>query len=150
MTVNGEEVEVETVELHKNGYMYIYLVGDGIGDESADVKISFNNPEDEAYQVKYKGTMAPEGALPSFENESAEFQESISDEASFNYLDPQLVTSSPLDGSFALDEQMTEVSFTFDRMVKTTNLGGGKLTCLLDDVEPLVLKTTESSETLVF
>ena len=150
VTVNGEEVEVETVELHKNGYMYIYLAGDGIEDESADVKISFNNPEDEAYQVKYKGTMSPEGAVPSFENESAEFQESISDEASFNYLDPQLVTSSPLDGSFALDEQMTEVSFTFDRMVKTTNLGGGKLTCLLDDVEPLVLKTTESSETLVF
>lgn len=143
VTVNGEEVEVESVELHKNGYMYIYTV-DEI-EEGADVKIAFNNPEDEACQVKYQGTLAPEGAVPSFEGESADFQETISDEYSYMYFEPSMNSVSPADGSFGL-EDVTEVAFTFDRKIDVKS----SFQCILNDEEALVLKTTENSETMVF
>lgn len=143
VTVNGEEVEVESVELHENGYMYIYTV-DEI-EEGADVKIAFNNPEDEACQVKYQGTLAPEGAVPSFEDEAADFQETISDENSYIYFEPSVSSVSPEEGSFGL-EDVTEVAFTFDRKIDVKS----SFQCLLNGDEALVLKTTENSETMVF
>lgn len=143
VTVNGEEVEVESVELHENGYMYIYTV-DEI-EEGADVKIAFNNPEDEACQVKYQGTLAPEGAVPSFEDEAADYQETISDENSYIYFEPSMSSVSPEEGSFGL-EDVTEVAFTFDRKIDVKS----SFQCLLNGDEALVLKTTENSETMVF
>lgn len=143
VTVNGEEVEVESVELHENGYMYIYTV-DEI-EEGADVKIAFNNPEDEACQVKYQGTLAPEGAVPSFEDEAADYQETISNENSYIYFEPSMSSVSPEEGSFGL-EDVTEVAFTFDRKIDVKS----SFQCLLNGDEALVLKTTENSETMVF
>ncbi len=143
VTVNGEEVEVESVELHENGYMYIYTV-DEI-EEGADVKIAFNNPEDEACQVKYQGTLAPEGAVPSFEDEAADYQETISDENSYIYFEPSMSSVSPAEGSFGL-EDVTEVAFTFDRKIDVKS----SFQCLLNGDEALVLKSTENSETMVF
>ena len=143
VTVNGEEVEVESVELHENGYMYIYTV-DEI-EEGADVKIAFNNPEGEACQVKYQGTLAPEGAVPSFEDEAADYQETISDENSYIYFEPSMSSVSPEEGSFGL-EDVTEVAFTFDRKIDVKS----SFQCLLNGDEALVLKSTENSETMVF
>ena len=62
LTINGEEADIETVELHKDGKMYIYPT-DGVG-EDAEIKVTFENPTDEACQVKYQGTLAQEGADP--------------------------------------------------------------------------------------
>ncbi len=146
VTVDGEEIDVESVELHSDGYMYIYPVED-IDDGAEEVRISFNNPEDEAHQVKYAGDLAPEGAVPSFENEAAGYHEGLGSEVSFDYLEPAATNITPEDGAFGL-ENVTEVKFTFDKKVSTK----AKMTCALDDGEKLVLKNQdeEFTNTLVF
>ncbi len=145
LTINGEEADIETVELHKDGKMYIYPT-DGVG-EDAKIKVSFENPSDEAYQVKYKGTLAPEGAVPSFTDEAGtDFDEEIDQESSYLYFEPSFISATPAEGSFGL-ENVTEVSFTFDRVM---DVKAGTMKCILDGSEQLVLKTTEDSETLTF
>lgn len=142
VTVGGNEVDVEAVELHKDGYMYIYTVEDI--EEGADVKIAFTNPSDESCQVKYKGDLAPEGAVPNFENEAVSDLDGVSSQVSFDYLEPSMTSVTPVEGSFGLSEELSEVSFTFDRLVKPVG------TCTLNDDEQLVLKTNEASKTLTF
>ena len=145
LTINGEEADIETVELHKDGKMYIYPA-DGVG-EDAKIKVSFENPSDEAYQVKYKGTLAPEGAVPSFTDEAGtDFDEEIDQESSYLYFEPSFISATPAEGSFGL-ENVTEVSFTFDRVM---DVKAGTIRCILDGSEQLVVKTTEDSETLTF
>ena len=145
LTINGEEADIETVELHKDGKMYIYPT-DGVG-EDAKIKVSFENPSDEAYQVKYKGTLAPEGAVPSFTDEAGtDFDEEIDQESSYLYFEPSFISATPAEGSFGL-ENVTEVSFTFDRVM---DVKAGTIRCILDGSEQLVVKTTEDSETLTF
>ena len=145
LTINGEEADIETVELHKDGKMYIYPA-DGVG-EDAQIKVSFENPSDEAYQVKYKGTLAPEGAVPSFTDEAGtDFDEEIDQESSYLYFEPSFISATPAEGSFGL-ENVTEVSFTFDRVM---DVKAGTIRCILDGSEQLVVKTTEDSETLTF
>lgn len=145
LTINGEEADIETVELHKDGKMYIYPT-DGVG-EDAQIKVSFENPSDEAYQVKYKGTLAPEGAVPSFTDEAGtDFDEEIDQESSYLYFEPSFISATPAEGSFGL-ENVTEVSFTFDRVM---DVKAGTIRCILDGSEQLVVKTTEDSETLTF
>ena len=145
LTINGEEADIETVELHKDGKMYIYPT-DGVG-EDAKIKVSFENPSDEAYQVKYKGTLAPEGAVPSFTDEAGtDFDEEIDQESSYLYFEPSFISATPAEGSFGL-ENVTEVSFTFDRVM---DVKAGTIRCVLDGSEQLVVKTTEDSETLTF
>lgn len=145
LTINGEEADIETVELHKDGKMYIYPT-DGVG-EDAEIKVTFENPTDEAYQVKYQGTLAPEGAVPSFTDEAGtDFDEEIDQESSYLYFEPSFISATPAEGSFGL-ENVTEVSFTFDRVM---DVKAGTMKCILDGSEQLVLKTTEDSETLTF
>lgn len=145
LTINGEEADIETVELHKDGKMYIYPT-DGVG-EDAEIKVTFENPTDEACQVKYQGTLAPEGAVPSFTDEAGtDFDEEIDQESSYIYFEPSFISATPAEGSFGL-ENVTEVSFTFDRVM---DVKAGTIKCILDGSEQLVLKTTEDSETLTF
>lgn len=145
LTINGEEADIETVELHKDGKMYIYPT-DGVG-EDAEIKVTFENPTDEACQVKYQGTLAPEGAVPSFTDEAGtDFDEEIDQESSYIYFEPSFISATPAEGSFGL-ENVTEVSFTFDRVM---DVKAGTIKCVLDGSEQLVLKTTEDSETLTF
>ena len=146
VSVNGTEVAVEAVELHKDGYMYIYTEEDI--DDDAEVKVSFTNPADEAQQVKYKGNLAPEGAVPDFTGEAGSYDDrsGISDNVSFDYLEPSFLKVVPEDGSFGLSEDLNEVSFTFDRKVKTADI-----VCMLNDDEKLVVKNAEdAAETVVF
>lgn len=145
VTIDGNEVGVESVELHADGYMYIYTEED-IDEGAGEVLVAFDNPEDEACQVKYSGNLAPEGAVPAFEKEAASFLEGVGSEVSFDYLEPAATAVTPEDGSFGL-ENVTEVKFVFDKKVRT------KVTsCTLDDGEKLVLKNEgdEPTNTLVF
>lgn len=156
VTINGNAAEIVAVELQKDGYMYIFL-GDEISAGPEDkIEIGFKNPEDETCQVKYKGTLAPEGAVPSFGEEAGEYLESLGEDniTSWVYTEPIMVSTIPVDGSFALDESMTEISFTFDKPVMGHDDNGKPLVAKLNDAEDLVLKTQlaedESTTTLTF
>lgn len=144
--LNGADVPVAAVELQSDGFMYIFL--DGVSIENAEtdkVEIAFKNPADESYQVKYAGTLAPEGAVPDFTDNTGEYLEEVGKATSWAYSEPALVSTLPVDGSFALDETLDEVSFTFDKPVKTTTAYGDPLKVKLNGSEDLVLKTTDES-----
>lgn len=158
VVLNGEAVKVLAVELQSDGYMYIFLDNEnGVVSENPEedkVEIAFKNPEDETCQVKYKGTLAPEGAVPSFGGEAGEYLEGLDEITSWAYTEPTMVSTIPVDGSFALDESMTEISFTFDKPVMGHDYDGNPLVAKLNGVEDLVLKTQlaedESTTTLTF
>lgn len=137
VTVNGAEVKVESVELHKDGNMYIYLDEDAaISDADAKVEVAFTNPDDPQYQLLYKGgNLSPEGVVPNFEGEGGSYLESLSTEMSYEYTDPFLVSSTPSDGSFALDENTNQISFTFDKNVLTVDENGSPVVCTVNGEE---------------
>lgn len=148
VSVNGESRTVIGVELHKDGYLYIYL-DENTPIASADdkVEVAFKNPTDLSYQVVYKGTLAPSGAAPDFSGEQGEYLEGVANEVSYAYTEPTLVSVSPVDGSFGLDETLTEVTFTFDKPVMTVNVDNGEtLVAKLNDTEDMVLVTKPEYE----
>lgn len=144
--LNGADVPVAAVELQSDGFMYIFLDGVTFDNPETDkVEIAFKNPADESYQVKYAGTLAPEGAVPDFTDNTGEYLAEVENAISWAYSEPALVSTLPVDGSFALDETLDEVSFTFDKPVKTTTAYGDPLKVKLNGSEDLVLKTTDES-----
>ena len=121
VTIRGldgeDDVELEPifVEYHDDGYLYIWL------DESCDyfdnLKVSFHNSDDPAYQLKYNGSLYPMAdnkewvdagkIVPDFEEEIAYYNPTISVMA--KDLTPPLVLSTvPDDGSFNLDPTNNE------------------------------------------
>lgn len=149
VTVNGEARTVSGVELHKDGYLYIYLDEAAPIETSTDkVVVAFKNPADLSYQVVYSGSRAPKGAVPDFTDETGSYLEGVSNEVSYAYTEPELVSTTPTDGSFGLDESMTEVSFTFDKPVITTDPNTSEpIVAKLNDTEDLVLTTQPSYDT---
>lgn len=144
--LNGEDVPVAAVELQSDGFMYIFLDEVTFDNPETDkVEIAFKNPADESYQVKYAGTLAPEGAVPDFTDNSGEYLEAVGEATSWAYTEPVLVSTLPENGSFGLAETLDEVSFTFDKPVKTTTAYGDPLAAKLNGSEDLVLKTTDES-----
>lgn len=123
VTLNGEPVKLMSVELHKDGYLYAFCAD--VYPESADdeVVVSFKNPADEAYRLKYTADARPlwnvEGndqSVLDFENEKGEEDQSIN-VVSVMYDLPKLVEADPENGSFNLPNDMKEFKFKFDKGV---------------------------------
>ena len=154
VTFNGEPAAVAAVELQKDGYMYIFLDEVYAEDGNNKIEIAFKNPADEAYQVQYKGNLAPEGAVPSFGGEAGEYLAGLEEISSWAYSEPELVSTLPADGSFCIDESMTEVSFTFDKPVMRHDYDSKPLVVKLNGTENLILATQldgdEGTNTLTF
>lgn len=155
VTVDGVEVEVESVELQDN-FLYVFLVEEAPDD--AKIVVEFTNPTEEAYQIKYTDNAAPEvegNVVPNFSDEQSILNPDVAAVSSFDWDEAKLTTSSPLDGSFAIDENTNEISVTFDHPVYTrgtdeVNAPVAKLSGGVE--ETLVLKEgqDEISNTIVF
>lgn len=149
--VNGTEAKVETVELHSDGKLYIFLVKDI--EDGAEVEVSFTNPEDSGFE--YAADAAIQGAVLNF-TEKAEFDETFNPEGeitSWLYKEPALEKTSPIDGSFGLDGNINEFTFTFDKEVySVANEAGDAPVAKLSDGSVLKLKegTPETTNTLTF
>ena len=143
VTVNGKAVEVLTVELRKDGKLYIFLV-DPVN--SGEVKVTFKNPDG-----LIKCTDGFE--LTEF-TENADPNSNLSDDlVSDVYAEPALESVTPLDGSFALEtKDLKTITITFDKNVfvgKNEIKDAPKAT--LSTGAALTLKTTgETSKTLTF
>lgn len=143
VTVNGKAVEVLTVELRKDGKLYIFLV-DPVN--SGEVKVTFKNPDG-----LIKCTDGFE--LTEF-TETADPNSNLSDDlVSDVYAEPALESVTPLDGSFALEtKDLKTITITFDKNVfvgKNEIKDAPKAT--LSTGAALTLKTTgETSKTLTF
>lgn len=155
VTVDGVEVEVESVELQDN-FLYVFLMEEA--PEDAKIVVEFTNPTDEAYQIKYTDNAAPvvEGnVVPNFSDEQSIFNADVAEASSFAWDEAKLTSSNPLNESFAIDENTNEISVTFDHPVYTrgtddVNAPVAKLSGGVE--ETLVLKEgqDEISNTIVF
>lgn len=117
VTINGNEVEPYAVELHADGYLYIFPDVDEI-EEDAVVTVSFDASNS---GIVYSGSETPgDGTpVPSFANESSFIDWNI--DATSSIMDAaKLVSCTPEDGSFELDEDTDEFTFTFDKDICLT------------------------------
>jgi hypothetical protein len=134
VTLNGNEVNVVSVEVQSDGYLYIFL-GDTY-PESADDKVvvSFTNPTD-ADQLLYTSSLRPNSAsqdkvVLNFSDETAEYDENLN-VTSVAYDPPTLVTAEPEDGSFDLPTTTNTFTLNFDKPVNldkaSATLTGGSI-----------------------
>lgn len=113
--VDGIPVEVETIELQADGYLYIF-VKDEI-EAGKNVAVTFINPAEEEKHVALQG--AWEGADVAFDDMTAEFSEdeALAAAVPFAYAAPELVSCTPENESFSIPVDIKEFTFTFDHVV---------------------------------
>ena len=123
---NGDqELEVDAIELHSDGYLYIFTVDGGLSEaDNGNITVSFTNPVDTESGIKYSTLKSPypwgyEGVrnVYSFEGESAYADETISGIDPQKYLGPKLVSADPENGSFELPLNIKEFNFTYNKDV---------------------------------
>lgn len=117
VTIAGEAKDIQAVELHKDGYLYVFL-NDEAWDEAieSEILVSFTNPED---IVNFAGD-AKDAKLFAFENvKAANYDAELADIYSFLWQEPVLVSSNPAINSFCLDENISEFTLTFDHKIYT-------------------------------
>ena len=121
--MNGdEELEVLTVELKSDGYMYIFLSEDLDEDAAANYSVSFTPAADcpIVYNTAKRPSMDVEGEMQvlGFENESMYYLEEVSGQVSYLFSAPQFVSSVPEDHSFELDAaSLPDFRVTYNRPV---------------------------------
>ena len=115
--LNGEEVNVLTVELFKDGKFYIFLDDQYPSSADEEVIVSFVNPSDPAFELQYNDVRTPGGAVTDFTDELAVYDEDMDDVYSFAFVTPTMVSADPEDGSFNLPLDTKEFKFTFDKDV---------------------------------
>ena len=153
VTVDGDEVEISSVEALSNGHFCIFTAEEI--DAEAKVAVSFTNSGD----LKYSTNRAPfcftepNAAVLNFVNEPAVFDAGLQDE-SIDFAAARLVSTEPANPSFELDPTISTFSFTFNMPVRTNdNLYGAPVAYLNDGnkKEQLVLTSTDAvTETLVY
>ena len=139
VTVNGKAVDILTVELRKDGKLYIFLV-DPV--KNGEVKVTFKNPDG---LIKCNDGFE----LTEF-TETADLNSNLTEIYSDIYTEPALESVTPLDGSFALESKdLKTITLTFDKKVFAKGEYVPKAT--LSTGAELTLKTTEeTSNTLTF
>src|SRR5574344_724607 len=121
--VNDASVDVISVELQSDGYLYIFL-GDVYPESSSDkVSVSFTNPTD-ANKLLYTDKLRPNSAsadktVLDFSNENAYYDQNLS-VTSVAYNPPVIVTSNPENGSFDLPLTTNTYTFNFDKPLDVT------------------------------
>jgi hypothetical protein len=143
----NEVMEIEAIEYHSDGCLYIFTV-DAIEAEGG-VVVSFTNPTDDK-QIKFKGTVESPATLFDFAGEEVTYNDALDGVLSYLYQAPELVSSYPQDRAFAIEESLSEFTFTFDRPVSTA-LAKGVLSHDGQDIELIVKEGQgEYVETITF
>lgn len=117
--------EVLSVEAWKDGSFYIFL-GDEYPEEedAANLVVTFKNPTDEAYRVKYTSTRRPystteDTSVKDFTEKGLTYDSNISEVYSYAHKVPTLMSAVPEDGSFDLPADTKSFTMTFDKKVNT-------------------------------
>lgn len=154
VTVDGNPVDIVSVEGFADGNLYIFVTDDIYDDN--EVKIAFKNPEDAAHRLlfatgKWEGEAVPEisGLVATYVAELAE-----AGYASYLYGEPELLAISPEAGSFNLPADFKEITATFNQFVQVSSivakLGSESLTAAgVNEEEGFakVVKFTRASDT---
>lgn len=144
---DGEVVEVESVEIKKDGKLYFFLTEENWLTNENVVTVSFTN----TIGLQYANSTAPmcfetpNAEVYNFEC-VAEYDEDF-EAISVAYEEAELVTSSPEDDSFELDPAINTFSFTYNKNV-LTSYEGDKAVATLEGAagaETLVLVESETA-----
>lgn len=119
LSINGEVVEILSVELLDDGYLYIFCGDVYPTSEEDKVVVSFRNPEG-ANQIQYKGNKHPrvlsgDVVVRAFANEAGRYDAEIPDVYSYAYETPKLVKAVPENGAFNLPNNISEFALTFNK-----------------------------------
>ena len=112
--VNGQSVELFSVEGFEDGRFYIFL--NEPCEDNDVVEVTFTNPSDAAYHLIY--TSGPGGDVANY-NGIAEYDDEVEDNDGYPYvyLTPTIMTADPEDGSFNLPTDIKEFKLNFDKNV---------------------------------
>lgn len=150
VTIDGTPAKIESIEYRSDGCLYIFT--DPLESpmfEGNVVSVSFTNPTDDK-QIKFNGKIESEASIFNFENVGPTYALALDEVLSNLWLAPELVSSYPKNSSFAIDPQLSEFSFKFDRKVWTKGEGEEAIVAVLDrdGVESnLVLKEDQEEYT---
>ena len=115
--LNGEVINVMTVELLSDGNFYIFLDDQYPSSGDDKIEVSFTNPADPAYRLQYASGKTPGGAVLDFTDEVGVWDDNVDDVYSYKFVTPTMVSADPEDGSFNLPLDKGEFHFTFDKEV---------------------------------
>ena len=122
VTVNGAPAKIESIEYRSDGCLYIFTDPmESLMTSEDAVSVSFTNPTDEK-QIKFVGKIESEASIFNFENVGSTYAGVLDTVFSYLWQAPTLVSSYPIDDSFAIDPQLGEFTFTFDRKVATAGI----------------------------
>ena len=147
--VGDVNVPVEAIEYHKDGFLYIFVTADNELSGEEAVTVSFTNPTDEK-QIKFNGKVESPASIFDFVDKEATYNAALDDVFSYLWNAPAIVESYPADRAFAIENSLSEFTFTFDRKVATEGISA-VLNCGGEDIA-LALKggQEEYAETVVF
>ncbi len=122
--LNGEAVNILSAELLSDGHLYVFLDDKYPESGEESVVVSFTNPSDAAYRLKYTGKINVDNgqAVLDFTGEAGSPDASITDIYSTVYDLPVLVSADPEDGSFNLPLTTNEFKFVFNKGVDVSRL----------------------------
>ena len=115
--LNGEVINVMTVELLSDGNFYIFLDDQYPSSGDDKIEVSFTNPDDPAYRLQYASGKTPGGAVLDFTDEVGVWDDNVDDVYSYKFVTPTMVSADPEDGSFNLPLDKSEFHVTFDKAV---------------------------------
>lgn len=119
VTSNGEPVDVMSVEGYPDGRFYIFI--DDTFDSKDKVYVTFKNPADEAFRLKY--TSGPGGDVKDYEGFATNDPDLYKDDTyAYAMVSPTLMSSEPEDGSFNLPVSTKEFKMTFDKEVQVDKM----------------------------
>jgi len=159
VTWDGKDCGILSVEGRPDGNLYIFIK-DIDGNEDADwdkpakeVKISFTNPTDPAFQVLYTRGQFDGQVMPDLVDEVCTWDEKWDDDI-YSYLwgAPVLVSADPENGSFNLDPALKQFTLKFNQDVDASTvvakLGRETLTATAGETEDVVILTRTGSNAL--
>ena len=124
--IGDRQISLSSVELHSDGYMYIWSQDENFDYADGDVKVSFRNPRDTEFAIHYTSELRPgtQTTGPTFVEDFTD-EVALPDEPWMHYADiipviyeaPALVYSLPDEGSFNLTDADCEFTFCIDRPV---------------------------------
>lgn len=118
LKVNGAEEEIVAAELHSDGYLYIFRDDDATTSITS-MEVSFTNPEEGTICWKNDA----EGAIANFTVSPVYDEDFELDEDQYSpwiYTSPVVLSTTPKDGAFALEETISEFTYNFDKAVTST------------------------------
>lgn len=115
VTIDGAAATISSVEYDQQGQLYIFVEEEMT--EDSQVKVKFTNPSDAKFRLVYTNGDKKGEAIEGFEATSEYDEEALDGVEPFAFSEPGIASSEPEDGSFGLENNLTEFTVVFDKKV---------------------------------